>query len=174
MKCIYYILLLLLVSCRCDKTGEIGFKFNKETSSAIEEYISKNGRYDSYLLFPSSFLFNDRKEYTGLLVGPMYKDVWDEDKVVSHFLVNGKNVYVMSDCSCFMRHETKIKYCKPDSVYIQYGDMAISDHTPIINFIKRSFLLYYRNKKLQINMKPDTLFIPKIRQSVNVIDDENY
>ncbi len=52
--------------------------------------------------------------------------------------------------------------------------MAISDPTPIINFIKRSFLLYYRNKKLQINMKPDTLFIPKIRQSVNVIDDENY
>lgn len=172
MRYIYSILLLLLVSCRCDKTEEIGFNFNKETSLAIEEYISKNGGYDSYLLFPSRFLFNDRKEYTGLLVGPMYKDIWNKDRIVCHFLVKNKNVYVMSDCSRFMQHKVKIKYCNTDSVNI-YGDEIIFSKDPLTNFIKRSCLLYYKENELQINMEPDTLFLPKIKQTVIVDDDEN-
>lgn len=172
MRYIYLVLLSFLISCRCDNTEKIHIRFKKEISSAIEKYVSKNNNHDSYLLFPSSFLFNDRKEYTGLLIGPMYEYIWDKDRIVGYFPVKGKKVYVMYDGLSFIQHETEINFCKADSINIQFGDTLISNHTPLINFIKRSFLLYYRNKNLQINTKPDTLFLPKIRQTVTISESQ--
>ena len=164
MNYIYIILLLFMVSC--DKSSRIQMALNEETQDAVSDYISKNEGYKSYLLFPSRFLFNDRKEFSGLLIGPLYKDVFDDGTIVGSFVIHNKRVFVMSDYSDFLKHNMEIEFCPKDSVDIQYGDIKI--YNPLINYIKRAYLLYYKNNALHINYRPDTLFLPKINNPVNL------
>lgn len=155
MNYIYIILLLFMVSC--DKSSRIQMALNEETQDAVSDYISKNEGYNSYLLFPSRFLFNDREEFSGLLIGPLYKDVFDDGTIVGIFVIHNKRVFVMSDYSDFLMHDMEIEFCPKDSVDIQYGDIKI--YSPLINYIKRAYLLYYKNNALHINYRPDTLFL---------------
>jgi len=164
MNYIYIILLLFMVSC--DKSSRIQMALNEETQDAVSDYISKNEGYNSYLLFPSRFLFNDREEFSGLLIGPLYKDVFDDGTIVGNFVIHNKRVFVMSDYSDFLMHDMEIEFCPKDSVDIQYGDIKI--YSPLINYIKRAYLLYYKNNALHINYRPDTLFLPKINNPVNL------
>lgn len=167
-KAVVLLFIFFLTSCQKDENNIV---INQDSFRAIKCYISKHN-YQAYLLLSTKELFNDRKNCSGYLIGPFYRDILVDRGKTRLLEIDKKNVYILSDLSVFLR-----QYIAPqddntsDSTFLyMMGDNAIYTHDALVVYLKKSILLFYNNGKLYKNLRPDTLYLPKIQISEELHD----
>lgn len=163
------VLSLVTFSCQCEK--HIFSKMVREDDMAvIESYVSDSINYDSFLIMPTKVLFNFKDGPLGFLVGPLYENLKmdiNNFNPIYFMTIQDKDVYLNSDISDMMDKdgEPAVKYCPQDSVVfcLDCEDISYTKQA-IVNYLKRARLFYRDNGKLYINNRPDTFFLPRIKE----------
>ncbi len=168
---IFVLFLFFLISCQKEVHND-SVVLNHDSFLAIKSYMSKH-KYRAYLLLSTKELFNDKKEYSGYLIGPLYKKVLAERTKTKLLQIDGENVYILSDLSDFLKQDIIPQdFNSCDSVILyNKDDYIVYTHDALINYLKRANLLFYRNGIMYTNFKPDTLYLPKMKTGKELNDD---
>ena len=165
-KNILYLFLLILFSA-CHDESELKHVIKQELIDSIQCYIDKDScNHPTYLILYAEGLLHNGNVHNGVLMGPMYRNMhslYKESEYMKIIEYNKKTVYFYSPFAQFMempnRNDVKIDYCDLDSVLYYKNEYS---HSPIINYLKRAYLLYYKDEKLYIKEDIDSLFLPRI------------
>ena len=174
----YYLILILsgvflysLLGCQ----KQASYTIKDDYYVIIRKYVLAHRQYNSFLLMSTGQLFNENRKYRGFLLGPLYENMEKEiqDFSLIDFLeIDGKRIYLSSEASSIIQQkELDINYCVADSIVVfTYGEgQKIYSHSSLINYLKRSMLLYKNKGVIYINNSSDTLFLPqfKLDQLIN-------
>lgn len=157
-----YCTFLLMVSCTYTKSPKLSFK--QEFVDSIKCYVDRDTSvHNSYLILYIDKVFHERTIPNGYLVGPLYPGLsasLHQKEYIKLFDYKKKAVYLYDIDTEFLQssHEPT-KFCKQDSVLF-YDTIYSKD--PMINFLKRANLFYFRKGKMVIEAKVDTLILPKL------------
>jgi hypothetical protein len=173
MKYKIFLMLICIFISACNKIGKedelSSFLGNKHFMQIINLYVTTAG-YDSYVILSTDRLFNFDERKHGLLLGPLYKDFLAElkDSIIIEFCeVSHRKIYAIPIIKNKMQNPKgtlNVKYCSRDSFLIaNYKGRKIYTYSSLINFLKRSILIYYNDKHaLTMESHPDTIVLPNI------------
>ncbi len=165
------ILMLPILFLSCDSNISYKREIKKEYYDAIKDYVMDKEGYNQFLLIPANKFYTLRDDIHGYLIGPLYPILLDIFETNVYKLVSfssNKTVYFTTDFKELFEDEYYNYEIIKDSVldYSLNGEDHY-DRNPLVNFLKRSRLLYLKENMI-INHQPDTLFLPK-----TIIDDKN-
>ena len=167
---ISFIIISLSLFQSCVREGkEINFK--DEFIDSVKSYIRNDRlRHNSYIIFPANYFFTENKRYEGLLIGPLYKDIStqdDEKHYIKVMTYNSSSVYYYCPDIKFVSYpftSEHIQFCKSDSIVLYKQTFTRS---PIINYLKRAVLYFYKDNYLYKQNNVDSLFLPRIKDDKN-------
>lgn len=150
--------------CCCSlKQNEFNDNFYDEIS-----YYADTVVYRALIVFPAEKLnHNPDVGVDGYVIGPCISNIIKKQKYLLLNSKKGKHIYIYTDLSCILKntvYPSKYDNVKIDSVisYINYENKAIYTKEQIVCYLKKSKMLYKKNRKWSWNWQPDTLFLPKI------------
>ena len=155
-KIVIIISILLVVSCNRSPLKNI---FKQEVLDSVRSYIEKdNFAHDSYLMLQTEKIFHENKIdiNNGFIIGPLYENLYpdsEQGNYIELLKYKNKTVYIQ-----FFNARTVI-YCRQDSFCIYKN---VYSHNPIMNYLKRASLIYYKKGKLLVRNDIDSLYLPKL------------
>ena len=162
LKIVIVVFSFLMVSCEYNRPSTLAFK--QEFVDSIKSFIDRDSiMHCSYLILHTDKVSHDRKIPNGYLIGPLYDDLSPTfKKYESVILFSNKKitVYLYHIGAEFIQESSdSIKFCKQDSILICD---TIYIKSPIINFLKRANLFYYKDGMISVRGEVDTLFMRKL------------
>ena len=163
-----------LISCTERQESRL---FNNEFMDSIYSYIIQDSlRHDSYIIFPAKVFFNENQGQEGMLVGPLYQGILSPNSEKNYIKLKGYGAtslyFYCNEIDFFddLSSCQNIKYTQQDSVIlyrsIQQDSVilyrSIYTKSPIINYLKRANLFFYKEKQLYKEQNVDSLFLPRI------------
>ena len=143
---------------------------------AINGYIKDNNEYQSLLIMSSCHFYNEGKEISGVLVGPMYEGILhfiDNHHINNYIDYSGKIIYIDSEAlyitnGCENIKNNQILSCEQDSfILYENANKKYYEKSAYVNYIKRAILLDFRFIDDTVNdlnvRNADSLYLPKIR-----------
>lgn len=152
-----------MMSC-CNYKSPSELTFKQEFVDRINCYIDRDSTsHHSYLIIYTDKLYHERKITNGYLVGPLYYGLYTslrKENFIKLFCYKKKIVYLYSVGAEFLKSSNAtINFCEQDSC-ILYNNVYSKE--PLINFLKRANLFYYKKDRMYVESEIDTLFMPKL------------
>lgn len=164
-KIVIIISILLVVSCNRSPLKNI---FKQEVLDSVRSYIEKdNFAHDSYLILQTEKIFHENKIdiNNGFIIGPLYENLYpdsEQGNYIELLKYKNKTVYIQFFNASFidsLYHARTVIYCRQDSFCIYKN---VYSHNPIMNYLKRASLIYYKKGKLLVRNDIDSLYLPKL------------
>lgn len=170
-RIIYVCAFMLLMACTNQNHCTISSFDDQNVVKEISRYIDKTS-YDSYAVVYTSQLTGFDSLQTGILIGPFYKGLIEQLKISSIKNIgecSNRKIYLLSTSQTrpVAKDLSDIAFCSMDSSLVT-KDREYEMYTKncLINFLRKSVLMYNDKTTLIINQRPDTLVLPKIEVEI--------
>ena len=164
-KYIKYAIISFFSLISCTERQESRLLKNEFMDSIYSYIIQDSLRHDSYIIFPAKVFFNENQGQEGMLVGPLYQGILSPNSEKNYIKLKGYGAtslyFYCNEIDFFddLSSCQNIKYTQQDSVILY---RSIYTKSPIINYLKRANLFFYKEKQLYKEQNVDSLFLPRI------------
>jgi RHS repeat-associated protein len=135
-----------------------------DVENVISNYIKEHPQFNSFILQPTQEREQNENPLFikhGFLLGPGYESILMEQQLKLYFNLSGKRIFYLSDINTLLKEDNNPWTIedKPDSIIL--GDWIIKNSSAL--FIHRAIYLYYNESgTLEVNLRPDTIFAPRL------------
>jgi hypothetical protein len=157
------------MNCSCNQKIELRDRLNlqADVENVINNYIQEHSQFNTFILQPTQGLEQNETfaMKQGFLLGPGYETVIEKCQPTFYFDISDKRIFYISEIDKLTQgyRNTWIVKNEPDSMIIV--DDWIIKNSPEL-FIHRAIYFYYNKlKKIEVNLRPDTIFAPRLLES---------
>lgn len=172
MMCVYLTIALVFLSCKRE-SGTFVVNLEDEVLKVIVEYVNNHPQLNTFILQYSPSINTTVKGY---LLGPGYENILRQRKCSIYFEIQSKRIYCISEMDALFRINEEylnawVNLNVEDSLNLReidesFPDWTIKDEQTL--FIYRSiFFRYNEYNKIEVSNRPDTLFLPKYKGSID-------
>ncbi|GHT60537.1 hypothetical protein AGMMS50239_09680 [Bacteroidia bacterium] len=165
----FIVIVIMFANFSCNQKSKIcnELKLNANVENIINSYIEKHSQFNSFILQSTQELDQNENSLSikqGFLLGPGYESILMEQQPKLYISLSGKRIFYLSDINTLVKEDnnTWIIENKPDSMI--FGGWIIKNSSEL--FIHRAIYLYYNKLgRLEVNLRPDTIFAPRLLES---------
>ncbi len=141
----------------------------KQLKSVLIHYVDTAHGLESCFIMPANYLFNANQYKEGILIGPMYRELFIEMPYLRpYFLFTHSETTIYID-SAFVQKNPFV--CFKDTLpnYVNQPPKAGA----LFDYVKRAVLIDFSHKNEQeiIVLSADTLFLPVIKEDNPLLDE---
>jgi hypothetical protein len=191
MKQMIIILVVLLLNISCSKdNGDINnshftinsisnIDMNDSLYYLIKKYTDKYSQFNTFLLIPTSTLIHMKKKHNiqaGYLLGPAYEGIYEDKFPLFYIQIDKKKIFVKLNIEPLMKTpEFSNNSFSKEMISRGIDSLTLSSGWIVKNgdelFIHRAIYFSIDEKKwLSINERPDTIFAPQLKETIEFIN----
>jgi hypothetical protein len=159
-------ILFMYVGCSSNRTSDRTIELNDSTKNIINNYIIEHKKFDAFILKPTNGIENNEniRNPNGLLLGPAYPEILNAFPSSLYFDVSGKRIFYLTEINDFLVESSNWNSAiknEPDSIV--FNNEIIKE--PWLLFIYKAIYIYNNGGSIEVNFRPDTIFVPKLLET---------